>query len=290
MTNQTGWELAISLNNAQEPTLATLPNAASHITQTLHNGLINEARSDLISASRLDPYPLPLPQDREGYYADNHFAYWRSGLDDANSIMSTTQKLGLRCRRFLDFGCSSGRLTRHLALQFPNLAVLGCDINRHHVEWCNAHLPLGITTFQNTSIPTLPLESESIDVVSAFSVFTHIESFETNWLMEIRRVLKPGGIFWVTFHSELTLKEMDETWPLWKPVMDHPEATNILAEDRSFSGNRLILRWDQNSSYSSNVFYKISYLTQVWGRYFTVAELRRRGSVYQDVLVLMKEP
>ena len=38
--------------------------------------------------------------------------------------------------------------------------------------------------FQNHSIPTLPLPDASIDLITAFSVFTHMEGMETAWLME----------------------------------------------------------------------------------------------------------
>ncbi len=68
-----------------------------------------------------------------------------------------------------------------------------CDINRRHVDWCNLHLPRSIRVFQNTSLPLIPLPEGAVDLVSAFSVFSHIEAFDTTWLMEIRRVLAPAA-------------------------------------------------------------------------------------------------
>jgi ubiquinone/menaquinone biosynthesis C-methylase UbiE len=166
---------------------------------------------------------------------------------------------------------------------------MGCDINRHHVEWCNTHLSGNGFAFHNSSIPSFPVPDGSVDLISAFSVFTHIEAMETAWLMEIRRMLRPGGIAWITVHTEKTLADMEEGWPLWDPVMCHPRAADVLGADRSFEGDRLVLRWTGERSYASNTFYKEAYLRRAWGRFFRILELRRRCPTFQDVLILQKQ-
>ena len=112
---------------------------------------------------------------------------------------------------------------------------------------------------------------------------------ETAWLMELRRILRPGGIAWITLHTEGTLKDMTPDWPLWTPVMRHPEAGRLFdAESRDFPGDRLVLRWLAGRSYSSNVFYTEAYVRATWGRLMEVAGFRRRHPEYQDVLILRK--
>ena len=180
-------------------------------------------------------------------------------------------------------------MTRHMAHERPKIKIYGCDINRLHVEWCNSYLPPSITTFQNTSIPSLPLESNSVDMVTAYSVFTHIEALETAWLMELRRILRPGGIAWITLHTEHTLIKMTPEWPLWAPVMKHPDAGRRFdPEARSFNGNRLVLRWSLSRSYSSNIFYREEYIRRCWSRVMEVVEFHQRLSSYQDVVILRK--
>jgi SAM-dependent methyltransferase len=235
-----------------------------------------------------DTYPLPATDDREGYYGPDHFSYWASGLADTRSLLAAAQALGLSADAYLDLGCASGRVLRHMALERPNCHAIGCDINRLHVEWCNAHLPRNCKVFQNHSVPSLPLPDDGLDIISAFSVFTHIEALETAWLMEIRRILRPGGLAWITVHTEHTLTEMTEAWPLWKPTFEHPESGRLLDSQRRFAGDRLVLRWQTNRSYSSNVFYKLDYLKAHWGRMFEIVEVRRRFPNFQDVLVLRK--
>lgn len=289
-TNVTGadiWENYICLNSGVEKSFSILKPAADYVDTDARTA--SWASLDYKQALQRDSYPLPETEDREGYYGPDHFSYWASGLLDARLLMETAQKYNVNPGCFLDLGCASGRVTRHTALEHPKMKTMGCDINRLHVEWCNSYLPESVVTFQNHSVPSLPLESNSVDIISAYSVFTHIEAMETTWLMELRRVLRPGGIAWVTLHTEGTLEEMTEDWPLWSPVMNHPDAAKLLDKDaQTFPGDRLVLRWLTSRSYSSNVFYKMDYIRKQWGRILEVAELRRRHPSYQDVVILRK--
>lgn len=282
------WENYICLNSGVDKRFETLAPAKHHAaTDSRMNWWVN---LDYEAQVERDTFPLPCTEDREGYYGPDHFSYWASGLLDARMLMDTARQFGLtNPRAFLDLGCASGRVTRHTALEVPEMKTMGCDINRLHVEWCNSYLPTSITTFQNHSVPSLPLESNSVDIVAAYSVFTHIEAMETTWLMELRRILRPGGIAWITLHTEGTLKDMTPDWPLWKPVMDHPRAAQLFdKEGRDFIGDRLVLRWHSGRSYSSNVFYKAAYIRSHWGRIMEVADLRRRHPSFQDVVILRK--
>ena len=281
----TYWESFITLNSAVEPVFDTLPSASEFYERARDRRLEG---LDLGEAVRQDPFPLPMTKDREGYFGSNHFEYWLSGLKDARNLLAAAAAHGRPVKAYLDFGCASGRVLRHMALQNTGCSAMGCDINRFHVEWCNQFLPTSCLAFQNHSIPTLPLADSSFDLVSAFSVFTHVEALETAWLMELRRILRPGGLAWVTVHTEQTLSEMTEEWPLWKPTHKHPVGRRLLESGREFPGAMLVLRWKGDRSYSSNVFYRLDYLRSRWGRIFEIAEVKRRFPAFQDVLILRK--
>ncbi len=281
------WEDFISLNSTTEPKFEVLGCASEYYETDKRQAEWDHL--DYQNALQKDRYPLPQSCDREYYYGDNHFSYWASGFRDKLLLEAAAAKYNIELKSYLDLGCASGRVIRHFALQNPQIQTMGCDINRFHVEWCNLHLPKACTVFQNSSIPSLPLPDNSVDLISAFSVFTHIEAMETTWLMEIKRVLRPGGMVWLTFHSEETLRDMDENWPLWKPVMNHALASELqLRERRAFEGNRLVLRWHAEQSYSSNVFYKMSYIQNSWGRIFDILQIRRRCPNFQDVVIAQK--
>lgn len=282
------WEDYITLNSNIEKKFTVLK--APLFYSSTNSGSVQWKDLDCKEQLIIDTYPLPETEDREGYFGGDHFSYWASGLNDCKLLLETASKFGLNDpQSFLDLGCASGRITRHMPQLKPKMKTYGCDINRLHVEWCNKFLPKEITTFQNTSIPSLQLESNSIDIVSAYSVFTHIESMETAWLMEIRRILRPGGMAWITVHTENTLYEMTPDWPLWNAVVAHPMMSNIQKfDDSHFTDDRLCIRWHCDRSYSTNVFYKEEYLKSAWGRIMNVADFRRRFPSYQDVIILVK--
>lgn len=186
-------------------------------------------------------------------------------------------------------GCASGRFIRHARAhsRVGFKKVFGCDINRAHVDWVSHHLPADITVFQNTSIPILSLPDNSIDVVTAFSVFTHIECFDNTWLMEIRRVLKSGGVAWLTIHGERTWRDIAPSWPLYNALVSHPDYASCRAS-KDLPEERLVFRWHSDRSYSANVFYSEEYIRKVWGRVLTVREFFPALPFFQDVVVLQK--
>ena len=65
-------------------------------------------------------------------------------------------------------------------------------------------MPMGLRVFLNGFAPPLPLPDAHFDVVTAFSVFTHIDELDSPWLLELRRILKPGGLLDATIHDETT--------------------------------------------------------------------------------------
>ncbi len=46
------------------------------------------------------------------------------------------------------------------------------------------------------------MEDGSFDLIWAVSVFTHLAETWSAWLLELHRVLKPGGILLATFMGE----------------------------------------------------------------------------------------
>lgn len=281
------WEDQVALNTRSGGRFDVLGPASEYREGDTHTDWSAEGPG-LDAAVELDTWPLPLTADREGYYGPHHFSYWASGYRDARLLQECCVRQGVEPRDYLDFGCASGRVIRHFATHVPGVNVTGCDINRRHVDWVADHLPPAITVFQNHSIPTLPLPDASLDLISAYSVFTHIEAFETAWLMELRRILRPGGIAWITVHTERTWQQMQPGWPLYKAMSRHPDFKPHLTERTDLPQDRVVFRWRQNQSYTSNVFYTREYLRRHWGRVFEIVEDHHRLPGFQDVLVLRK--
>jgi SAM-dependent methyltransferase len=151
---------------------------------------------------------IPLPPHRLMFAVaahDDDEAFRRSRITGPKQMLSDLTVAGIDpagIRDILDFGCGCGRfLAGWLALR-TQMRLHGCDYNPELVRWCNANLP-GISVQENQLGKPLPYASGSFDLVYLISVMTHLTLAEQQQLVsEFRRVVRPGGYVYVTFHGE----------------------------------------------------------------------------------------
>jgi SAM-dependent methyltransferase len=103
----------------------------------------------------------------------------------------------------LDFGCGCGRLL--LAMRRSPLLsgcrLAGSDVDAEAIGWLRAACP-DLKLAVNSFSPPLPFEDDEFDVITSYSVFTHLdERSQFAWLHELRRVLSPDGIALLTVHG-----------------------------------------------------------------------------------------
>jgi SAM-dependent methyltransferase len=115
------------------------------------------------------------------FYRDIHRALDQSGLPlETNS-------------RVLDFGVGWGRIARLFLRDVTRDNLYGIDVDPAFVEiTANS---FGSDNFSVCApFPPTKFEDRSFDLVSAYSVFSHLsEAAFTAWLGEFARVLRPGG-------------------------------------------------------------------------------------------------
>ncbi|MET0029766.1 MAG: class I SAM-dependent methyltransferase [Candidatus Thiodiazotropha sp.] len=93
----------------------------------------------------------------------------------------------------VDIGCGSGRLANALK-EMPELHYMGFDVVSSLVEYAEQICDRKDWKFFTATDFRIPSPDESVDLVTAFSVFTHLRHEETFlYLVEASRVLKPGG-------------------------------------------------------------------------------------------------
>lgn len=93
----------------------------------------------------------------------------------------------------LDFGCGWGRHIRTFLKDFRCENIYAVDIDPSNIGLINEFLPgvNGIVCHENVK---LPIQSQSIELVISFSVFSHLnESSALFWINELSRVVKDSG-------------------------------------------------------------------------------------------------
>ena len=116
--------------------------------------------------------------------------------------------------KVLEIGCGAGRVTRALSRLFGE--VYAVDISGEMIAQAkqalasqpNAHL------FQNSGADLAVLGDVQVDFAFSTIVFQHIPSREVieNYVREVHRLLRPGGLFKFQVQGDSTLQEQDDSW------------------------------------------------------------------------------
>jgi SAM-dependent methyltransferase len=175
-----------------------------------------------------------------------------------------------------EIGCGSSRLLRHWR-SVKGLEIIGSDVDASSVAWCSENLP-GINFHVNDLLPPLSFIADgSLDVVYASSVFTHIDIKDQNaWLVELNRVLRPGGILMCDVHGIECRRQV------LTPQLDAQVQTE---------GGIVIYPGQEGSSVSTDVigscdtFQTEAETRRVFGEHFELLEYMAK---LRDLLVLRK--
>jgi SAM-dependent methyltransferase len=160
-------------------------------------------------------------------------------------------------KRALDFGCGSARVLRHFAPEATRAEFIGSDIDELSVAWAQSHLSPPFRFVRNGLTPPLDLDSSSLDLILAMSVFTHIDQGWAQWLVEMHRLLAPDGLLLASFLGE----------GMWEALVG-----DAYREDEV--GMAVLRSWDRPYAW---VFHSEWWLREHWGRGFEVLRVRRPG-------------
>lgn len=109
--------------------------------------------------------------------------------------------------KIVDLGCGSGRLARQvISVIGPEGSYLGLDVSKTLIEEACTQIKGNIGNipfkFQVIQDCRVPCEDNSMDLLVAFSVVTHIDLEDTfSYLVEALRILRPGGRMVVSYLS-----------------------------------------------------------------------------------------
>jgi SAM-dependent methyltransferase len=165
----------------------------------------------------------------------------------------------------LDFGCGSGRTLQHFIEEAESAEFWGADIDPASIEFVEAELCPPMHAVRCEEEPPLDLGYGSFELIWAISVFTHLNDTSLQWLRELHRLLKPGGLLIATYmgrwHSEMLALEPWDEDRVGMNVLSHNQGPQTLISD-----------W---------------WLREHWGRAFDVLEIAPRIH-YQSWALLRK--
>jgi SAM-dependent methyltransferase len=197
-----------------------------------------------------------------------------AGLRDG--LRAVTGKNFADFPRVLDWGCGCGRVTRHFA-GLP-VAVTGVDVDTETVGWCREHLT---GTFRPIPLhPPTDLPSASFDLAIGVSIFTHLtEPVQFEWLAELRRLVRPGGVLLMTVHGE----GMAAANPIPGPV-----ARSLFARGFYDFPNRVYDAALAETDYYRNTLHTAGYVRREWGKFFDVLDVLPCHIGRHDLVVLRR--
>ena len=107
--------------------------------------------------------------------------------------------LTLDGKHILELGCGSAEITRNIASAGENRKITALEVDEiaHDKNLQITDLPN--VTFDLAGAQQIPLQDESVDIVLMFKSLHHVplELMEPS-MIEIRRVLKPGGLAYIS--------------------------------------------------------------------------------------------
>ena len=127
--------------------------------------------------------------------------FWNQGRDSSARVIEVFGEIPPG--QVLDWGCGSGRTLYWLYARKPwRKAYRGCDVDAEAIRWLQKKHGIDAVTVCGAE-PPLPYPDGHFAGLFSFSVLTHIPPERHRaWYEELHRVLRPGGVAYVTLNGE----------------------------------------------------------------------------------------
>ena len=231
---------------------------------------------------------LPIPPSEMRLYGESTEEHLEDGKKHwarMAEIIQTDGKAQFNHKRILELGCANARLMRHFIPFAKDCQIWGVDVDAKLIYWCRQFLSPPFHFLTTTTIPHLPFEDRSFDVVYAGSVFTHIDDLAEMWLMEVHRILAPGGLFYFTVQDQNTIRKMETTKEAnWHALNEALIKIPLYLEKRNSEFGMMVIGRD----FSSQVFYGLEYLKKFLGNIFDVVSIHEEAFGLQTGILVQK--
>jgi ubiquinone/menaquinone biosynthesis C-methylase UbiE len=225
--------------------------------------------------------PPPILRYRVQRLFDEH-SYLHNGRTIAQALAGAFVANGVELKNLtvLDFACGPGRVISEFAGISESCALHASDIDAEAIAWAQSNLSKVAHFSTNTCNPPTRFASETFDAIYCVSLFTHLdERAQDEWLREMKRLLKPNGVFVTTTHGRFAL---DSCTP---------------AELAGLQRDGIVYRVDRKGKFKvdglpdfyQTTFHTTDYVKAHWGRFLSVIDhLEGALNGHQDIVVMRK--
>jgi SAM-dependent methyltransferase len=236
-----------------------------------------------------DNMEIPASQDREGYNSDDDYKYWMAGLSDYFVMRRNVTSLTGKDLVVLDFGGSTGRVSRHFLTERPGTHVTVAEVNVNYVSWINTYGGSRFKAVKTGSDCTIPVGENEFDFAFGISVFTHINDGELEWLNELSRVVKPEGLIYLTILSDHSWKLIDpETLHQIIKGENNPSLAAAIGHDLPANRCAVQLEYEGDSN-NWNTFHSTRFIKRKWARVASVERIIHSAHGYQSAVILRND-
>lgn len=228
---------------------------------------------------------------RSGIKIPGHDHYRSSGATVAGLMTELlSQQLGsLDGTQLLDFGAGTGRIAIPFAEMNRRASVTCVDVDAEAVEFVSLAAPKNCRAVVGPYVPPLSFADEMFDGVWAVSVWSHFpEELATDWLVEMRRITRPGAALILSFASFRTMEEWQETRGRFRgSTPEDLKRKRFLYEQFESLDPEHFPGISGQGSWGDTLIHP-DYVTEEWGKLFTVERFDRLPGG-QELAILRRE-
>jgi SAM-dependent methyltransferase len=245
-----------------------------------------------LAAGRRDAVPPRRLRARAGAGPVSAFLEGgRIAADELAGALSSAGRSFAEVEAVLDLGCGAGRVLPHVAQRASNARCVGCDVDGDAIDWLCHHRP-EIEWRVSGATPPLPFDDATFDLVYSISVLSHLdEPQQDQWLSEVSRILRGGGVALLTTHGPYAFEQfrtgsVRTSWvpgPVFKRGPLRPDEFVFEPYERSF--------WNQAELPGVHTAYGLAfhghrYVGEHWSRDLEIVAVHERAmSAWQDIVV-----
>jgi ubiquinone/menaquinone biosynthesis C-methylase UbiE/ketosteroid isomerase-like protein len=224
--------------------------------------------------------PIPPKQLWLGY---NYPAHGETHVRKMLEIVYASDFSFKKNDRILDLGCGAGRMIRHLKGLSETCEIWGTDISAEHIYWCKQHLSPPFNFATTTKVPHLPFEDRSFHLIYCGSVFTHIDDLADAWLLELKRILAPGGRVYLTIHDNHTIEMFERGQYHDNEIIRRTRSDETYRQAKDSFGMFTVGRDND-----SQVFYDTGYFSKTLRSIFDIISVTQEAYFYQTAFLLKR--